>query len=63
MAKKKSSWINALIIGTVLGAASQHVPEIRTHTQKLGAHLTKNIENYVALDKLQNIVLKKRWKR
>lgn len=63
MAKKKSSWINALIIGTILGAASQHVPEIRKHTKKLGEHLIKNIESYVTTDQIQDIILKKRWKR
>lgn len=47
----------------MLGAASQHVPEIRNHTKKLATYVNKNIENYVTIDRLQDIILKKRWKQ
>lgn len=50
-------------MGVVLGVASQYVPEIRKHTQEIGIQLSKNIEQYFTIDRLQDIVLKKRWKR
>ena len=37
----KSSWMSTLISGIVIGIVSQHVPELRTYTEKLANHLKK----------------------
>ena len=57
----KCSWTKALIIGIVLGVASQYVPEIRKHTQQLSVHLKKTIEQNLTIEQLQAVLLRKKF--
>lgn len=59
----KSFWLNAFFVGIMIGIASQHIPELRAYTEKMAVRLNKLVEQVLSFDNLQDIVLRKRWKR